>query len=130
MKQLCNLLILKAWEIMCNKKIHPSIRKRERIKENKREATTNNKEKKALHCTHCEADGHDEENCWRLHPELRLKKFGGKGKKKTIATVHEDLGSNSSDETKIATIGFQGKISLHTGSRSKNVSQDKDKIRS
>ena len=86
MKQLCNLLILKAWEIMCNKKIHPSIRKRERIKENKREATTNNKEKKALHCTHCEADGHDEENCWRLHPELRLKKFGGKGKKTWVLT--------------------------------------------
>ena len=23
-------------------------------------------------CTHCEKEGHDEDNCWKLHPKLRL----------------------------------------------------------
>ena len=36
-------------------------------------------------CTHCKKDGHDDghdnEHCWILHPELRPKKFEGKKKK-------------------------------------------------
>ena len=37
-------------------------------KENGRRTTTTNKYKKALHCTHCEENGHDEEHCWKPHP--------------------------------------------------------------
>jgi hypothetical protein len=38
-------------------------------------------------CSHCEKRGQDEYHCWKLHPELRPKRFGGKGKPKTIAIV-------------------------------------------
>ena len=31
-------------------------------------------------CTYCEKEGHDEENCWKLHPELRHEKNDKKGK--------------------------------------------------
>ncbi len=37
--------------------------------------------------THCEKEGHDEENCWKLHPELRPKRNGRKGKEKVVTTV-------------------------------------------
>ena len=49
-------------------------------------------------CTHCKKSGHDEENCWTLHPEKKSKQFGGKGKTKTVATVQQDLGYDSGDE--------------------------------
>jgi hypothetical protein len=47
------------------------------------------------YCTHCKKGGHDEEHCWKLHPEKKLKQFCGKGKTKTIATVQQDLGYES-----------------------------------
>lgn len=30
-------------------------------------------------------DGHNEDNCWKLHPKLRPKKFNNKGKQMTAA---------------------------------------------
>jgi hypothetical protein len=75
-------------------------------------------------CTHCKKSGHDEEHCWKLHPEKKLKQFGGKGKTKTVATVQQDLGSDSGDEGKITVVGVQGKYSLHASSSSNNESHD------
>jgi hypothetical protein len=75
-------------------------------------------------CTHCKKSGHDEEHCWKLHPEKKPKQFGGKGKTKTVATVQQDLGSDSGDEGKITTVGVQGKDSLHASSSSNNESHD------
>jgi hypothetical protein len=49
-------------------------------------------------CTHCKKSGHDEEHCWKLHPEKKSKQFGGKGKTKTVAMVQQDFGSDSRDE--------------------------------
>jgi hypothetical protein len=69
-------------------------------------------------CTYCKRSGHDEEHCWKLHPEKRSKQFGGKGKTKTVATVQQDLGSESRDEGKITTTQVQGKYSLHASSSS------------
>jgi hypothetical protein len=43
---------------------------------------------------------------------MRPKNFIHKGKPKTTATTQHDLGSNSGDETKITTMGFQGKDSI------------------
>jgi hypothetical protein len=60
------------------------------------------------------------EQCWKLHPEKRLKHFSGKGKTKTVATVQQDLGSDSGDEGKIIAVGVQGKDSLHASSNSNN----------
>eukprot|EP00253_Pinus_taeda_P010879 PITA_10879 len=57
-------------------------------------------------CTHCKKEGHDDEHCWILHPELRLKKFEGK-KKKTDATIQKDLGLDLGDETIIAATGIK-----------------------
>lgn len=48
-----------------------------------------------------------------MHPELKSKRFGGKGKKKTITTLQQDLGSNPSDKTHIITVGIQYNLSLH-----------------
>jgi hypothetical protein len=65
-----------------------------------------------------------------LHPELRPKQFGGKGKPKTIAIVQHDLGSDSGDEERIATFGMQGKYSFYACSSSSNESHDDDIRRS
>jgi hypothetical protein len=78
-------------------------------------------------CTHCKKSGHDDEHYWKLHPEKRPKQFGGKGKKKTVATVQQDLGSNSGDEGKITMVGVQGKDSLHASSNSNNESHDDER---
>jgi hypothetical protein len=80
-------------------------------------------------CTHCKKIGHDDEHCWKLHPEKRLKQFSGKGKTKTVATVQQDLGSNSGDEGKTTSVGVQGKDSLHASSSSNNESHDDERKR-
>jgi hypothetical protein len=41
---------------------------------NKKLATINKDEYKPT-CSHCKIKGHEEEQCWKLHPELRPKKF-------------------------------------------------------
>ena len=46
-------------------------------------------------CTHCEKEGHDEENCWKSHPELRPERNDRKGKKKAITTMQQSQHSKS-----------------------------------
>jgi Aspartyl protease len=77
----------------------------------------NTAQKSKASCTHCKKDGHDDEHCWILHPELRPKKSEGK-KKKTAATIQKDLGSDSGDETIIAATGIKGKNSEASTSNS------------
>jgi len=61
-------------------------------------------------CKHCSKEVHDEAHCWKLHPKMKPKRNNNKGKQKTTAiTQEEDLGSELGDETKITTMGFQGK---------------------
>jgi hypothetical protein len=79
------------------------------------------------YCTHCKKSGHEEKHGWKLHLEKKPKQFGGKGKTKTIATVQQDLGSDSEDEGKIIMIGVQGKYSLHASSSSNNESHDEER---
>jgi hypothetical protein len=66
-------------------------------------------EREKLLCKHYSKDGHDEDHCWKLHPEKRPKKFSNKDKPNIAAAVQQDLGSHSEDETKITSMGFQGK---------------------
>jgi hypothetical protein len=73
-------------------------------------------------CTHCKRSSHDEEHCWKLHPEKKLKQFDGKGKTKTVATVQQDLGFESGDERKITATGVQGKYFFHASSSSTDES--------
>jgi hypothetical protein len=35
-------------------------------------------------CSHCKKEGHVEAKCWKLHPELRPKRFGNKKGNKKI----------------------------------------------
>jgi hypothetical protein len=66
-----------------------------KFKRKDKNTTTVKREEGKPSCTHCKKNGHDDEHCWKLHLEKRPKQFGGKGKTKTIATVQQDLGSDS-----------------------------------
>jgi hypothetical protein len=78
------------------------------------------KEKK-LSCKHCNKEGHDDEHCWKLHPEKRPKWLKErKGRQKVATTTRPTyLGSDSGDESKIITICLVGKIGDGFDSRSK-----------
>ena len=52
-------------------------------------------------CKHCSKEGHDENHCWKLHPENKPKYYNNKGKQKTAATTQHDLGEELHDESKI-----------------------------
>jgi hypothetical protein len=91
------------------------------------------KEGENFTCKHCSKDGHDEDHFWKLHPEKRPKKFGNKGKPKTVPTIQWDLGSDSGDETKITAMGYQGKGSIASTSSSSSsilneTQQEKERI--
>lgn len=89
----------------------PNISKsKEKRKQKWKQRKANITQKAKASCTHCKKEGHDDENCWILHPELRPKKFEGK-KKKTTTTIQRGLGLDSGDETTIAATGIRGKNS-------------------
>jgi hypothetical protein len=104
-----------------------------KFKGNGRKNVVVKKEGEKFTCKHCSKDGHDEDHCWKLHPERRPKKFGNKEKSKTAATIQHDLGSDSGDETKITAIGYQGNGSIASTSSSSNnnhnvTRQEKERI--
>jgi len=87
----------------------PTVSKsKEKIKQKWKARKANTAQKGKASCTHCKKEGHDDEHCWILHPELRPKKFEGK-KKKTATTIQKDLGSDSGDETIISATCIKGK---------------------
>jgi hypothetical protein len=96
---------------------------KKKFKGNGRKNVVVKKEGEKFTCKHCSKDGHDEDHCWKLHPERRPKKFGNnnKGKSKTVATVQQDLGSDSGDETKITAMGYQGNGSIASTISSSNT---------
>jgi hypothetical protein len=77
----------------------------------KKENVVTRKEEKPS-CRHCNKEGHDEDHCWQLHPEKRSKWFKeNKGRETVAATTRpKDLGSDSSDESKVSLVGMAGKI--------------------
>ena len=78
-------------------------------------------------CSHCQRIGHDESKCWKLHPELKPKKFlKDKDEKKVIVVVQQDLSSDSSDERRITTIVSKGKTS-DTGSISNTIASSSNR---
>ena len=56
------------------------------------------KEGEKLVCKNFSIEGHDENHCWKLHPEMKPKRYNNKGKQKTAATTQHDLGEDSGDE--------------------------------
>ena len=99
------------------------------FKKKDKKTTTVKREEGKPSCTHCKKSGHNDEHCWKLHPEKSSKQFGGKGKTNTVATMQQDLGSDSGDEVKITAVGVQGKDSLHASSNSNNESHDDEQKR-
>jgi hypothetical protein len=93
-----------------------------KLKGNGRKNASVNKEGDKLSCKHCSKDVHDEYHCLKLHPKMRPKKFSHKGKPKTTTTTQHDLGFDSGDETKITTMGCQGKDSIASTSSSSSSS--------
>ena len=76
-----------------------------------KKTATAQKEGERPTCSHCQRIGHDEARCWKLHPELRPKKFQKKkGEKKANTAIQQDLGSESGDERKITAMVSTGKI--------------------
>lgn len=45
------------------------------------------KEGEKLTCNHCSKEGHNEDHCWKLQPEMKPKKLNNKGKQKTVAST-------------------------------------------
>jgi hypothetical protein len=80
------------------------------------------RERGKISYTHCKKSVHDEEHCWKLHPEKKSKNFGGKGKTKNIATVQQDIGFDLGDVGKFTMVGVQGKYSLHASCSSNDES--------
>jgi hypothetical protein len=39
------------------------------------------------HCNHCNIDGHIEEKCWKLHPEMNLKNHKKDAKKNNLLVM-------------------------------------------
>jgi hypothetical protein len=77
-----------------------------KVKAKRKKMATIKKDGDKPTCSHCQK-GHDVSKCWKLHLELRPKKYRGnkdKGKEKTTTTVIQDLGSNLGDETKIIAV--------------------------
>ena len=72
-------------------------------------------------CKKCKKEGHDEEHCWKLHPEKRPKWFKERKGRQTVAitTRPTDLGLDSVDESKVSSVGLKGKIGDVFDSRSK-----------
>jgi hypothetical protein len=100
-----------------------------KFKRKEKKTATVTREGRNPSCTHCKKICHNDEQCWKLHPEKKPKQFGGKGKTKTIATVQQDLGSDSGDGGNITTVGVQGKYSLHASSSSNNESHEDERKR-
>ena len=94
---------------------------------NKKTNTVNKDEENQPTCSHCEKKGHDENNFWKLHLELKLKwAHPRKGKKKKAMTIVQDLGSDFEDETKVATMSIKGKS--YVASFSLCISYTKSKV--
>jgi hypothetical protein len=94
------------------------------MKKPSNKTTTVTREGRNPSCTHWNRSGHDEEHNWKLHPKKKLKQFDGKGKKKIVAIVQQDIGFDSGDEGNIRVVGVQGKYSLHASLISNNESHD------
>eukprot|EP00253_Pinus_taeda_P017387 PITA_17387 len=74
----------------------------------KRNASVKQESEKVI-CKHCSKPGHEEKNRWKLHPEKKpqFKKSKGKQKTATTTSTPQDLGDDSSDETKITAMGLK-----------------------
>ena len=76
------------------------------------------KEGERSYCNHYKKEGHNDDHYWKQHPEKHPKKYGGKGKQKTVATMQQDLGQDSGDEALITAARTKGTLTPHVNSES------------
>jgi hypothetical protein len=57
-------------------------------------------------CSHWKKKGHDENHCWKLHPELKKKWAQPRQGKKKTTTIVQDLGSDFEVETNVKSMGI------------------------
>lgn len=84
----------------------------------KEKKKTTAKEGEQRYCNHCKKEGHDDDHCWKRHPERHPKKYGGKGKQKKVAAAQQDLGSDSGDEALVTTTRTKGTLTPPVDSKS------------
>jgi hypothetical protein len=98
-----------------------SSRKEEKRKWNGKKENSVARKEENPPCKHCKKEGHDEDRCWKLHPEKRPKWFKERKGRQTVvaATRPTNLGSDSGDESKVSLVGLTGKIGGALDSRSK-----------
>ena len=70
----------------------------------KRAATTKRRGAKTS-CTHYEKEGNEEDNCWKLHPELRPKRDDRKERQKRAASMKQDQKFESEEDEKVTAAG-------------------------
>jgi hypothetical protein len=89
-----------------------SSRKEDKRKGNGKKASSTTMREGNLSCKHCKKEGHDDDHCWKLHPEKRPKCFKERKGRQRVATTTRptNLGYDSGDETKITTVGLKSKI--------------------
>jgi hypothetical protein len=68
-------------------------------RDKKMTATTEKWKDLNRHCKHCDVDGHMEEKCWKLHPELPPKWLKSKGKAKGSTETKEEAVESSVTRT-------------------------------
>jgi hypothetical protein len=80
----------------------------------KTKTTTHQSKDPNNHCNHCNIDGHTEEKCWKLHPELNPKNCKKDGKKKNLlATYSSNQVESSSDvDENIVCTSVQKEVNL------------------
>jgi hypothetical protein len=104
-----------------NKPFYNGDKIKRKFKGNGKKNASVKKEGEKLSCKHYSKYGHDEDHCWKRHPEMRPKNFNNNTKPKTIATTQHDLGYDSRDETQITAMVFQGKDSIANTSYSSSI---------
>jgi hypothetical protein len=82
-----------------------SSRKEDKRKGNGKKENSATRREEKLSCKHCKKEGHDDDHCWKLHPEKRPKWFKERKGRQTVAaeTRPTNLGYDSS------TVGLTGK---------------------
>eukprot|EP00253_Pinus_taeda_P009349 PITA_09349 len=80
------------------------------------EENNSNQRGRVAYCNHCNKEGHDDDHCWKQHPEKCPKKYEGIGKQKIVAAAQQDLGSYSGDEALVTVVGTKGTL-FNTGSQ-------------
>jgi hypothetical protein len=89
-----------------------SSRKEDKRKWNGKKENSMARKEENPSCKHCKKEGHDEDHCWKLHPEKRPKWLKERKRRQIVATTTRPtyLGSDLGDESKISVVGLTGKM--------------------